>query len=68
MELDKIQNAAFEKWKNHFKKVTKNSGISFRISEDEEKVIFFREKDNEDLFAKPIRSLISNLTRKPVRD
>lgn len=68
MELDKTQNAAFEEWKSHFKEVTKNSGISFRISEDEEKVIFFREKDKKDLFAKPIKSLILNLTGKPVRD
>lgn len=68
MKLDEIQNAAFEKWKNHFEKVTKNSGISFRISEDQEKVIFFRERDNKDLFAKPIRSLILNLTGRPIKD
>ncbi len=68
MKLTKVQQEALDKWIKHFRKVTKNSGISFRFSDDGEKAIFFRERDKQDLFAKPIRSLIFNLTGTPVGD
>lgn len=68
MKLTKVQQEAFEKWKMYINRVIRNSGIAYRLSDDGERAIFFRERDKKDLFAKPIRSLILNLTGTPVED
>ena len=68
MKLDEVQNKAFEKWKDDVKEFVNPRGLAFRISEDGKDVIFFRRKDEKDVFSKSIKQLVFNLTGRPITD
>lgn len=66
IKLDEEQRNALNKLKEDFEK--QNFPLDLKISEDGEFVVFFKKKNNKDMFRKSMRQLIYNLTGRPVKD